>query len=292
MAGAGETAGGRKALSGVIPASQEAQIPVISTTYGSGCRVLGICGSELAAERAGRALAANRTVPHVDFRFDFTRVSSVLEGLGELAGKPYDVILVEIRADGEPGLNAAAEIQRCAPGIPLILIASAANRDAAVAGVRAGARDFFVIENLDAEALRRSVKQALEIDKNKSGSGADRRNNARFPCRLSITWRTLEQPIKNGESVSETVNISSKGILFATEESFEPGQLLQVSLDWPARLGNEVPLKLVAEGRVLRNAGGQAAMSIERYEFRTRKGASQQPPPIPAVKPPQRAPVV
>ncbi len=119
----------------------------------------------------------------------------------------------------------------------------------------------------------KSVRQALEIGRGESGQGVDRRNHARFPCRLAITWRTLEQPMKSGELVSESVNIGSKGILFATQEIFEPGQLLEVSLDWPARLENEVPLKLVAEGRVLRNAGGQAAMSIERYEFRTRKGA-------------------
>ena len=87
---------------------------------------------------------------------------------------------------------------------------------------------------------------------------------------MTITWRTLEQPLRTGER-SETLNISSKGILFATSEQFELGQLLQVSLDWPARLGKEVPLKLVAEGRVLRNSQGKTAMSIERYEFRTRR---------------------
>jgi hypothetical protein len=52
----------------------------------------------------------------------------------------------------------------------------------------------------------------------------------------------------------------------------QSGQLLQVSLDWPARLENQVPLKLVAEGRIVRNGDGQAAMTIDKYEFRTRRG--------------------
>ncbi len=72
-------------------------------------------------------------------------------------------------------------------------------------------------------------------------------------------------------ATSETLNISSKGLLFATDEALQPGQLLQVSVDWPARLENQVPLKLVAEGRIVRNLNGQAAMRIDKYEFRTRR---------------------
>lgn len=77
----------------------------------------------------------------------------------------------------------------------------------------------------------------------------------------------------SGVATSETLNISSKGVLFATEEPLQPGQLLQVSVDWPARLENQVPLKLVAEGRIVRNLNGQAAMRIDKYEFRTRRAA-------------------
>jgi hypothetical protein len=32
-----------------------------------------------------------------------------------------------------------------------------------------------------------------------------------------------------------------------------------------------VPLKLVAEGRIVRNLNGHAAMRIDKYEFRTRR---------------------
>src|SRR6202012_4511303 len=110
--------------------------------------------------------------------------------------------------------------------IPLILLTATADRDAAVAAVRDGARDFFTIEDLDSEALRRSVQRASESDKGRSATGAERRTNARFPCRLAISWRTLEQPLKTGEGTSETLNISSKGILFGASEQFELGQLL------------------------------------------------------------------
>ena len=39
----------------------------------------------------------------------------------------------------------------------------------------------------------------------------------------------------------------------------------------PVRLENQVPLKLVAEGRIVRSDDSQTAMTIDRYEFRTRR---------------------
>ena len=231
------------------------------------CKVLCVCSTDVAAQKVDQALAFRQDNQSVEF----TRVGTMLDGLGELARSQYDVVVAEMRAADGPGINAGEELRMHAPDVPLILLTTAADRDAAVAAVRDGARDFFTIEDLDSEALRRSVQRASESDQGRPAIGADRRSHARFPCRMAISWRTLEQPLKTGEGSSETVNISSKGILFATGEQFELGQLLQVSLDWPARLGNEVPLKLVAEGRVLRNSHGKTAMSIERYEFRTRR---------------------
>jgi DNA-binding NarL/FixJ family response regulator len=231
--------------------------------------VLCVCSTDAAAQKVDQALALRQESQYVEF----TRVGTMLDGLGELARGQYDVVVAEMRQSDGEGINAGEELRRHAPDIPLILLTTVADRDAAVAAVRDGARDFFTIEDLDSEALRRSVQRASESEKGRPVIGADRRSNARFPCRMAISWRTLEQPLKAGEGTSETLNISSKGILFATSEQFELGQLLQVSLDWPARLGNEVPLKLVAEGRVLRNAQGKTAMSIERYEFRTRRVA-------------------
>ena len=128
----------------------------------------------------------------------------------------------------------------------------------------------------DPAKLRRAVAGALKSGDDEGtskGSGADRRTNARFPCRLAVSYQALEHPFLSGVATSETLNISSKGLLFATEEALQPGQLLQVSVDWPARLENQVPLKLVAEGRIVRNLNGQAAMRIDKYEFRTRRAA-------------------
>jgi hypothetical protein len=132
--------------------------------------------------------------------------------------------------------------------------------------------------------LRRAVSGALNSQKTEPGNGADRRTNARFPCRLAVSYQALEHPFFSGVATSETLNISSKGLLFATEEALQPGQLLQVSVDWPARLENQVPLKLVAEGRIVRNLNGLAAMRIDKYEFRTRRVKPQNAAPAGGAK--------
>ena len=141
--------------------------------------------------------------------------------------------------------------------------------------VRKGAHDFVCYEDLEDPAkLRRAVAGALKSEDAEppaDSGGADRRTNARFPCRLAVSYQALEHPFLSGVATSETLNISSKGLLFSTDEPLQPGQLLQVSVDWPARLENQVPLKLVAEGRIVRNLNGLAAMRIDKYEFRTRR---------------------
>lgn len=92
----------------------------------------------------------------------------------------------------------------------------------------------------------------------------------RYPCRLCVSWRTLDPPLRRGESMIGTLNISSKGLLFSTTEQFERGSILEVTLDWPVRLNQQVPLKLVIVGHVLRSADGCTAVRINHYEFRTR----------------------
>jgi len=67
------------------------------------------------------------------------------------------------------------------------------------------------------------------------------------------------------------INISSKGILFSTESLLPQGERIEVSVSWPARLNDTTPLKLVILGSVVRGEEKQAAVSIDHYEFKTRR---------------------
>jgi CheY-like chemotaxis protein len=202
-----------------------------------------------------------------------TRVDALFDGLRAIQDRPFDLVLSDLFLPDGQGLATLRHLHQHAPNTPVILLCHTQDRDTAVTAVRKGAHDFFCYEDLDAGNFRRSVHGALtnsghHLAANKE---AERRNNARFDCHLAVSYQTLEKPFLSGEGSSETVNISSKGVLFHADVALEPGQLIQVSVEWPARLEKQIPLKLVAEGRIVRNDKGLAAMTIEKYEFRTRR---------------------
>jgi DNA-binding NarL/FixJ family response regulator len=238
--------------------------------------ILFIRPEENPAEKIERALLEG-----FDGTIEWTRVEALFDGLRVLQERSFDLILSDLYLPDGQGLATVRHLNQQAPQTPLIVLCNARDRDTAVNAVRKGAHDFFCYDDADMSNLRRAVAGALKKEEGEVAepAGADRRTNARFPCRLAVSYQALEHPFFSGVATSETLNISSKGLLFATEEALQPGQLLQVSVDWPARLENQVPLKLVAEGRIVRNLNGLAAMRIDKYEFRTRRAKVQAAPP-------------
>lgn len=262
----------------------------------SGYSLLFISADAESADRLEAALRGNDMVG-----VEFKREESLFDGLRAIQDSGFDLILSELFLPDGQGLATLHHLQQHSPKTPIILLCHAQDRDTAVTAVRKGAHDFFCYEDMDLANFQRSVLGALTSTGGQtsatSSKDAERRTNARFDCHLAISYQTLERPFLSGQGTSETLNISSKGVLFRANEALEPGQLVQISVDWPARLENQIPLKLVAEGRIVRNVKGVAAMTIEKYEFRTRRTpaqASTQRPAAPAVgttssRPPEAA---
>ena len=98
----------------------------------------------------------------------------------------------------------------------------------------------------------------------------DRRGTGRFPLREGVRYRLLHSKGNPVSGSGRTLNIGSGGILFSTEEMLPVGRSIELSMDWPAQLDGNCPLKFVAIGRVIRSEARQAAVRIERYQFRTR----------------------
>jgi len=96
----------------------------------------------------------------------------------------------------------------------------------------------------------------------------DRRIPGRFPMDREIRFRMTN---KRNELVGtgRTVNMSSKGLLFLTDERLPAGKRLEMAISWPAQLDQKCALKLIARGKVVRAGAGMAVVSIEQYEFRT-----------------------
>src|ERR1019366_6144424 len=98
----------------------------------------------------------------------------------------------------------------------------------------------------------------------------DRRGTGRFPLREGVRYRMLHSKSNPVSGSGRTLNIGSGGILFTTEDLLPVGRSVELSVDWPAQLDGNCPLKFVAIGRVIRSEPQQAAVRIERYEFKTR----------------------
>ena len=101
------------------------------------------------------------------------------------------------------------------------------------------------------------------------GGAADRRRTTRFPVCEELRYRIMHRS-SQVRGTGKTLNIGSGGVLFTTEELLPIGRTVELSVNWPARLDGNCPLKFVAIGRVVRAETESAAVRIERYEFRTR----------------------
>ncbi len=109
---------------------------------------------------------------------------------------------------------------------------------------------------------------------NTEKSAADRRSSDRFPIERELRYKVLSKKNNEEFGVGKTVNMSSNGVLFTTDQLLLPGRRVEVSISWPAQLNNRCALRLVARGRVVRFDDGRAAMEIQQYEFKTQAMAS------------------
>jgi len=97
---------------------------------------------------------------------------------------------------------------------------------------------------------------------------AERRLRQRFRIELEVWYACLSRQQPPG--VGKVLDISSKGVWFTTESALKRGTRVELSINWPARLNDTCPLKLMIYGSVVRSEKSVAAIRIEQYEFRTR----------------------
>ena len=98
----------------------------------------------------------------------------------------------------------------------------------------------------------------------------DRRDARRFPLETEVHWRGVGARDKISPGRGRSINMSSNGVLFTTARPLRVGSRVELSIHWPVSLDDVCPLKLVMQGRITRAAEKAAAITFDRYEFRTR----------------------
>jgi hypothetical protein len=98
----------------------------------------------------------------------------------------------------------------------------------------------------------------------------ERRAKKRFGIVRPVRYRFLYGDSLGQVSSGLAVDASSNGVWLQAENQLKVGDPLELLIDWPAQLNGAVPLQLVTAGCVVRVEGNRCAVSVERYEFRTR----------------------
>jgi len=98
----------------------------------------------------------------------------------------------------------------------------------------------------------------------------ERRAKIRFEITRPLRYRVLRGAFLDRVATGRALDASSNGVLFESETELKIGDPLELQIDWPLSLDDRVPLQLVTAGCVVRVEGNRCAVTVERYEFRTR----------------------
>jgi hypothetical protein len=112
----------------------------------------------------------------------------------------------------------------------------------------------------------------------------ERRTKRRFGIEQEVRYKMLYGQRIAETGAGKTMNISSGGVWFTTENLLTAGMPVELSMNWPVLLNDSCPMKLMIYGCVIRSNDKGAAVAIERYEFRTQGSRSFQTPSLPHVE--------
>ena len=100
---------------------------------------------------------------------------------------------------------------------------------------------------------------------------ADHRSRGRYPISLELQYKVLRGGRVEQTGTGRTLNISSGGVLFETEDQLPRRGRVELAMQWPFLLQGTCGLKLVMRGHIVRSAGNSrvTAVRADFREFRT-----------------------
>jgi hypothetical protein len=99
----------------------------------------------------------------------------------------------------------------------------------------------------------------------------DRRKNERFGVNLSLRYRRSEKGVQRLWSKGTTRDMSCDGVVFKASHALPVGSHIELWIDWPVLQA----ARLVGlHGFIVWSAGGETAVRISSYRFRTEPGST------------------
>ncbi len=95
----------------------------------------------------------------------------------------------------------------------------------------------------------------------------DRRLQRRYPLELDLEFKIVDGDTVVSAGAGRTGNISSGGVFFHADDDVSDGSNVELSVRWPAVLGNTPFIELRISGRLVRHDASGVAMRMSKYQF-------------------------
>ena len=96
----------------------------------------------------------------------------------------------------------------------------------------------------------------------------DRRTGRRYEVTMKVRWKISRRRRVVEMGTGTTIDLSSSGVLFLSDQQIPSDGYVELSISWPVLLDGNLPMQLMATGRLIRVIGRQAAVRIHQHEFR------------------------
>ena len=107
---------------------------------------------------------AHRTMLHAligGWGYEISEADDGSSAISEVRGKPYDLVLMDVRMLKVSGIEALSDIKSFNPAIPVIIMTAYSSVEAAVDAIKQGAYDYLT-KPLDFDKLRLTIERAVE----------------------------------------------------------------------------------------------------------------------------------
>jgi len=90
-----------------------------------------------------------------------------------------------------------------------------------------------------------------------------------FPLALDLQYQIVSGLGRESSGLGRTTWMSSKEVIFETEEALPLGAELEIAVRWPILLEDRVKLQLWVRAEVVNTTAQLATAAIRHYQFRT-----------------------
>ncbi|MER7680718.1 fused response regulator/phosphatase [Streptomyces sp. NPDC096934] len=158
----------------------------------------------LVEDDQGDALLVEELLHDSGLRFKLTTRSTLAEARTELAANPVDCVLLDLHLPDVAGTTAVTTVRGMAPHTAVIVLTGLSEAQAGADAMTAGAQDFLVKGNVDADRLHRTVRYAVYRSHTERADAQAQASHLRAEENARLERGLLPEPILDTSTVTVT----------------------------------------------------------------------------------------